>query len=129
MEVLVVDTMILVEPDDDLAACVTGAFCDRYEVKRLSCLEDVLATLADAEPTVVFANIEANAEDHVRLLETLRRKHPRTRIVVTYLSQPVKGAWARRICESADILVRKPYGVVDVDGAIRTLVEGNGGNA
>lgn len=129
MEVLAVDTMFLVEPDDDLAACVAGAFHDRYDVTRLPSLEAVLPTLDDATATVVFVNIEADTEDHVMLLERLRRLHPRTRIVVSYLSPPMKGTWARRICESADILVRKPYGVVDIDGTIRALVEGDGGNA
>lgn len=129
MEVLTVDTMILVEPDDDLAGCVAGAFFDRYDVTRLPSLEAVMPALAGAEAAVVFVNIEAGAEDHVAMLERLRRFHPRTKIVVTYLSPPMKGTWARRICESADILVRKPYGVADIDGAIRTLVEGSGGNA
>ena len=43
-----------------------------------------------------------------------------SRFVITYLSLTEK-AWAQRIRGSADILVRKPYGVVDVDRAIRRI--------
>ncbi len=117
-------TLIMLEPDDDLAECVAGFFRDRYDVARVSSFDEVQEELSRQDNAMLFVNVDDCLEEHVAMLEQLRKEYPQTRFVVTYLSLPEK-TWARRIRDSADILVRKPYGVVDVDRAIRKLDGGS----
>jgi DNA-binding NarL/FixJ family response regulator len=117
-------TLIMLEPDDDLAECVTGFFRHQYDVTRVSSLEEAREGLNRRDTAMLFVNVDGCSEAHVIALEQLRKEYPQTRFVITYLSLTEK-AWARRISDSADILVRKPYGVVDVDRAIRKLDGGS----
>jgi len=112
------------EPDDDLAECVAGYFRDQYDVTRVSSLEEAREQLNRRDTAMLFVNVDGCTEEHVMALEQLRKEHPQTRFVITYLSLAER-EWARRIRGSADILVRKPYGVVDVDRAIRKLDGGS----
>jgi DNA-binding NarL/FixJ family response regulator len=117
-------TLIMLEPDDDLAECVAGFFRHQYDVTRVSSLEEVQEQLSRRDAAMLFVNVDGCSEQQALALEHLRKEHPRTRFVITYLSLTEK-AWAQRIRGSADILVRKPYGVVDVDRAIRKLDGGS----
>jgi DNA-binding NtrC family response regulator len=110
----------MLEPDDDLAECVAGFFSDRYDVTRVSSLEEVGEHLNRRDTAMLFVNVDGCSVECVAELKRLRKEHPKTRFVITYLSLTEK-AWAQRIRGSADILVRKPYGVVDVDRAIRKM--------
>jgi DNA-binding NtrC family response regulator len=113
-------TLIMLEPDDDLAECLAGFFEDQYHVTRVSSLKQAREALRRRGAVMLFVNVDDCSEDHVLTLERLRREHPQTRFVITYLTLTHKG-WAQRIRGVADILVRKPYGVVDVDRAIRKM--------
>ncbi len=74
---------------------------------------------------VLFAEVSPQAPDQVTLIEQLHRDHPKMKIVLAYL-EPLPGpAWERRVRESVDILVRKPYGAADVEEAILALETGD----
>ncbi len=84
-----------------------------------------LTTLADAaeDPGVstaalVFADIDANSPDQWKIVEGFRKDYPRMKIVLTYMASPTGRAWESRIRNTVDVLVRKPYSVLEVDKAI-----------
>ena len=120
--------LIVMEPDTDLAACVSEFFGDQYEVTRVQTMEQLEREFEGADPALLIIDFEVCSEDRVSTFEKLHRDFPRTRIVATYFSPPASETWERRIRENADVFIRKPYGVVDVDRAIRAL-DRNGGNA
>jgi ActR/RegA family two-component response regulator len=109
-----VNRMVVVEADEDLGACVVRFFEDRYAVTRVSDLDSALEEIGSAATHVLFAAIDVGAARHVARIEALRRRHPDLRIVVSHL-EPGE-AWERaRLRECADLVVRKPYQMTDVD--------------
>jgi len=112
--------MILVEADDDLAECVYDYFDGHYDVTRVADLEAASRELRSGTEDVLFADIDSGAPAQTAVIESLRRGHPDLKIVVTYLAPPPAVDWEARLSESADVVVRKPYNVLDVD---RTLGE------
>jgi len=116
--------MILVEADDDLAACVLDYFGGHYDVIRVSDLETASRELRSGTIDVLFADIDTGAPAETAVVESLRRDHPNLKIIVTYLAPSPGEDWKDRVSGLADVVVRKPYSVLDVD---RSLQE-NGGD-
>jgi DNA-binding response OmpR family regulator len=110
--------MILVEADDDLATCVFDYFAGQYEVTRVADLEAASRELRSGTEDVLFADIDLGTPAQTAVIESLHRGHPDLRIVVTYLAPPPAVDWEARLNESADVVVRKPYNVLDVDRAL-----------
>jgi len=117
--------MIVVEPDDGLADCVTRFFSDRYEVTRVGSLGDAEEELRVRPARILFAEIDRCSGQHSSLIERIHRDHPRLKIVLTYHADSAKDAWNMTLSASADMLVRKPYGVLEVDKVMRA-VDGGG---
>ena len=69
---------------------------------------------------VLFADIDTRSPEELSILEQIHHDNPDLRIILTYLAPPEDEKWETRACESADIVIRKPYGLVDVDRVIRT---------
>lgn len=107
--------MLVVEADEDLAACVVGVFENRYAVTRVSDLDCALEEIGSAPTHVLFADIDAGTSRHVARIEALRRRHPALTIVVSYLEPPEEVWECGRLRESADLVVRKPYRVSDIE--------------
>ena len=101
--------MILVESDNDLATCVLDYFGERYDVTRVVDLEAALVELQGGKADVLFADIGSGVPARAAHIESARRDHPELKIVVTYLALPSGGGW------DADVLVRKPYSILEVD--------------
>jgi len=110
--------MVLVEADDDLATCVREYFSDRYEVCHLTTLADAAADIGEKKTALVFADINANSPDQKRVVEKLRMEFPRLKIVLTYLAPSPGGNWEAQMRNAVDVLVRKPYSVLEVDKAL-----------
>ena len=121
MEERTLKKLIVMEPDIDLAQCVSEFFGDQYEVTRVQTMEQLKQEFEGGDPALLIIDFETCSEDRVSTFEQLHRDFPRTRIVATYFSPPAKETWERRIRDNADVFIRKPYGVVDVDRAIRAL--------
>jgi hypothetical protein len=116
--------MVLVEADDDLAACVLDYFGGRYKVTRVADLEAASRELRSGTEDVLFADIDSGVPGQMISLESLRRDHPDLEIIVTYLA-PVSGeGWKARLSGSANLIVRKPYSLLDVE---KSMGEKNGG--
>jgi DNA-binding NtrC family response regulator len=112
------ERMILVEADDDLAACVREYFSGRYEVCHLKNLAEADADRGIEQTALVFADVDANSPDQWNIVERFRKDYPRLKIVLTYLTPSPGGIWEARMHDIVDVLVRKPYSVVEVDKAI-----------
>ena len=112
--------MILLETDNDLATCVVDYFDGRYDVTRVANLEAASSELRSGTVDVLFADIDTGAPTHMAAIESLRRDHPDLKIVVTYLAPPLDEDWKTRICGCTDLLVRKPYSVIDIDRTLET---------
>lgn len=112
-------SMIVVEEDDDLVACVARYFRDRFDVLRAATLEEALITLRASDDGILFADIGSHAPDDLSVVERIRQDHPRARIILTYLTPPNCERWSKRAAECSNILIRKPYRLLDVDRVMR----------
>ncbi len=112
------ERMILVEADGDLAKCVKEYFSGRYDVCHLTTLADAAEDPGVSTAALVFADIDANSPDQWKIVEGFRKDYPRMKIVLTYMASPTGRAWESRIRNTVDVLVRKPYSVLEVDKAI-----------
>ena len=115
------DRMVLVEPDEDLTACVTRFFSDRFEVCHVSTLEEAQAALRDREARILFANIDSPGRRHASIIEQIHSDQPQMRIIVSYLSPTSGESWEKSFNECVDVFVRKPYRVFEVDKVLRAL--------
>ncbi|NNE07757.1 MAG: response regulator transcription factor [Gemmatimonadetes bacterium] len=113
--------MILIETDDDLAGYVTTFFGAQYKVARLHDLEEALHSLEEDEAYLLLADITSRSSRETALVEEIRARFPNLRIVLTYLAPPKKPAWEACFRKNADLIIRKPYGVIEIDRAIRGL--------
>jgi len=113
--------MVVVEADEDLAACVAEVFASRYAVTRVADLDSALEAIGSAPTDVLFAEIDARTARQVARIEALRRRHPDLRIVVSYLEPPGETWECARLKEAADLVVRKPYRATDVERYLAAL--------
>ena len=112
------ERMILVEADDDLATCVKNYFNGRYEVSQSATLVEATAAVGDTNAAVVFAEIDAQSPDQSMAVEQLRKDFPQIKIVLVYLAPPPDDSWEVQMRNTVDILVRKPYSILEIDRAI-----------
>ena len=111
--------MILVEADDELAACVHDYFVGQYDVTRVADLEAASRELRSGTEDVLIADIDSGTPAQTALIDSLRRDHPDLKIVVTYLVTQPGDDWVARVSGPADVVVRKPYSVLDIDRMLR----------
>jgi DNA-binding NtrC family response regulator len=117
------NTMVLIEPDKDLAECVTGFFSDRFEVNHVATLEDASKVLQMKAARFLFANIDTPSQKQASVIEQIHGDYPQMKIIVSYLSPTTGEPWEKKFSACVDVFVRKPYRVAEVDKALRALDE------
>ena len=115
--------MIVVEADDDLAACVMGFFAGRFDVKRAADLRTASVGVVGQPVDVLFADIDATSPVDLKAITTIRQNHPGLGIIVTHLAPMRTEDSYTRLAASADVVVRKPYNLTEVDAAMRSINE------
>jgi len=82
--------MILVEPDDDLAGCVSEFFRNRFEVVRKDSLDEAGKVMNRDGADVLLADISSLPAGDASIVEQIRRESPDSKVVLTYLAPAVK---------------------------------------
>jgi DNA-binding response OmpR family regulator len=111
--------MIVVETDDDLAECVARFFSGRFDVRRAATLDEASTEIKPGDSWILFADIGSDAPDDLSVLERIRHDNPDVRIILSYLTPPNCGDWNKRSSECADMVLRKPYRLLDIERIIR----------
>ncbi len=118
---MAMERMILIEKDDDLAVCVSDYFQSRYLVSRFGSLSDAARYLNRDGAALLMADITSGIGKDEELLAKVRVRHKELCIVLTYLAPLATSFSEKSLQEHSDLLIRKPYRVMDVDSALHNL--------
>jgi DNA-binding response OmpR family regulator len=106
--------MILVEADEDLAACVSSYFSSCFEVVHLSDVSAITSELERAPADVILADVDPGDATELAAIADLRRRCAATRFVLTYPAGESQGRARARLRGLANVCVRKPYRVSEI---------------
>lgn len=113
--------MILVEPDDDLAMCVIQFFEDRFDVVRKGTLDDVRDSIGQQGADYLLADISCLAAGDATVIGQIRREGSGAKMILTYLAPAARDSWEEAFRPFADLIVRKPYSVGELERQIATF--------
>ena len=119
--------MILVEADNGVSDCVVRYFRDRFDMVRTRSLGEALSLIEREGDDILLADLSSDPGKDAELIEGVRADHPKMKGVLTYLATPEGEGWESDSTAFADLVVRKPYRVSELDRQIAALDSGPAG--
>ncbi len=115
--------LLIVDDETEICDFLKSFFEERnYEVRTATSGEEALKTVGQFKPNVVLLDIKMPVMDGIRVLELIKAKHPKTKVImVTALETRDKIEECIRL--GADNYITKPLSLEYLENDVREKIE------